>query len=157
MANIREILYRTLKGDSRRNIATSLGISRGSVQKYLEIAAEQYGFSRVTSVTAIDGIAIQVSEHVYSHQQKPSKTEEVLLPFQAVIGELLKARSITHTQIQRKLRSHYQCEVHIRALNRFIKKHFPDNIPYTVHLTTCPGEEAQVDYADVGMMQGERR
>jgi biotin operon repressor len=60
MAQIREILYRTIQGDSGRKIGRSLGISRTSVRKYLDIASKQFGFTVNTPVAAIDQIALQV-------------------------------------------------------------------------------------------------
>ena len=52
MAQIREILYRTIQADSGRKIGRSLGISRTSVRKYLDIASKQFGFT-VNSVDQI--------------------------------------------------------------------------------------------------------
>ena len=154
MAEIREILYRRLKEDTQRGIATSLGISRTSVRKYLEIAADEFGFNQLTPVNHVDRIALQVSDYIYEKKDRLSPTERQLMPYKAFIGALLSERHITQTQIQRKLRSIHHCDVHIKALNRFVQKHFPEPKNYTIHLTTKPGQEAQVDYADVGMMVG---
>lgn len=154
MAQIREILYRTIQGDSGRKIGRSLGISRTSVRKYLDIAAKQFGFTVNTPVAAIDQIALQVSDAIYQGKSEHGKIDALLLPYKEFIGELLSQEHMTQTQIQRKLRSIHGCDVHIRALNRFIGKYFAKPIGYTVHLETKPGEEAQVDYADVGMMIG---
>ena len=72
MAQIREILYRTIQGDSGRKIGRSLGISRTSVRKYLDIASKQFGFTVNTPVAAIDQIALQVSDAIYQGKGAPS-------------------------------------------------------------------------------------
>lgn len=154
MAQIREILYRTIQGDSGRKIGHSLGISRTSVRKYLDIASQEFGFTENTPIAAIDQIALQVSDVVYQKKNRTNKVDNLLLPHKDFISELLSEDHMTQTQIQRKLRSVRGCDIHIRALNRFIGKHFSKPIGYTIHLATKPGEEAQVDYADVGMMVG---
>lgn len=154
MAQIREILYRTLKGDSARYLAKSLGVSRTSISKYLGIAREHFGFNEKSNIHQIDDLALKISDFVYSTEAKTNKTDLLLIPYKDFIKKLLSDKHITHTQIQRKLRSLHGCEVHIRTLNRFINKHLSPPIAYTIHIPTKPGEEAQVDYADVGMMTG---
>ena len=120
MAQIREILYRTIQGDSGRKIVRSLGISRTSVRKYLDIALKQFGFTVNTPVAAIDQIALQVSDAIYQGKSEHGKIDALLLPYKEFIGGLLSQEHMTQTKVQRKLRSIHGCDVHIRALNRFI-------------------------------------
>jgi len=103
MAQIREILYRTIQGDSGRKIGRSLGISRTSVRKYLDIAAKQFGFTVNTPVAAIDQIALQVSDAIYQGKSEHGKIEALLLHHKEFIGGLLSQEHMTQTQIQRKL------------------------------------------------------
>lgn len=68
------------------------------------------------------------------------------------IGAWLEENHITHTQINRKLKE-YGITVSDRTLNRYIKSYFPSKPKATIHITTLPGEEAQVDYGYVGLMK----
>ena len=43
-----------------------------------------------------------------------------------------------------------------KSLSRYLEYHFPKPLEYTVHIEAEPGIEAQVDYADVGIMFGKK-
>jgi transposase len=59
---------------------------------------------------------------------------------------------MTHTQMYRLL-SQENIEVSRRSISRFVKIHFPQLLKSTIHLTTQPGQEGQVDFGYVGMMK----
>jgi transposase len=169
MATIREILYQHTKNISARSIAKSFGISRTTIQKYLQLATV-HGYNNKVNDDALQEIAIKVEESLYKTTNinvdgsiirsfRSAPVMATLLKYQDWIKDWLKTPNMTHTQIKRLL-AEEDVAVSERSINRFIQKCFPDLPKYTVHLTTEAGLEAQVDFGYVGYMhdaQGKTR
>lgn len=150
MAEIREVLYQKTKQVTNTKIADTLGISRTSVRKYIKMA-ESFGFNLLVSSTKLEEITIKVEDKLYN-SNKESACFAKIKPMHIQIGTWLEENYITHTQINRKLKE-YGITVSDRTLNRYIKSYFPSKPKATIHITTVPGEEAQVDYGYVGLMK----
>lgn len=152
MSTIREVLYQHIKGNSQRQIARSFDLSRDTVRKYIELAKPE-NLTALTSDYQLNEIAIKVEEKLYQNgaRQKASAME-ILVKYNEEIGNWLKQRNITHTQIQRLLLAE-GVKVSNRSINRYIQKAFPKLPKNTIHIKTEPGQEAQVDFGYIGKRQ----
>ena len=152
MSTIREVLYQHIKGNSQRQIARSFDLSRDTVRKYIELAKPE-NLTALTSDYQLNEIAIKIEEKLYQNgaRQKASAME-ILVKYNEEIGNWLKQRNITHTQIQRLLLAE-RVNVSNRSINRYIQKAFPKLPKNTIHIKTEPGQEAQVDFGYIGKMQ----
>ena len=143
MATIREILYQSTKGFSNRQISKSYMICRKTVGKYVTLAKEK-GLNNNIDENLLNEIAIKVQEIVNGTSKNKGTIMIDLNVYKDKIGAWLNERNITHTQIQRLLAGE-GLNVSERSVNRFIKNNFANSKKYTVHLTTNPGQEGQVD------------
>lgn len=148
---VKEILYQDIKGFSQRKIAASLGISKTTVQKYCNLAKSE-GYNALLSNERVEEIALKVHQLVYQPaSNREKKALDKISQYHDRISDLLKENYITHKQIHRIL-SEEGIKFSQRSLNRYIAHYFPKQIKSTVHLKTKAGEEAQVDYAYVGIL-----
>lgn len=154
MATIREVLHQHMKKVSARDIAKSFGMSKTTVRKYLQLAID-YGYSTKINDGELQEIAIKVEEALYKATgRNKGLVMASLLNHQDLIKGWLSESNMTHTQIQRLL-TQENIIVSRRSISRFIDMQFPKLPKYTVHLTTEPGKEGQVDFGYVGMMKNE--
>lgn len=152
MSTIREVLYQHIKGNSQRQIARSFDLSRDTVRKYIELAKPE-NLTALTSDYQLNEIAIKIEEKLYQNGAKQKASAmEILVKYNEEIGNWLKQRNITHTQIQRLLLAE-GVNVSNRSINRYIQKAFPKLPKNTIHIKTEPGQEAQVDFGYIGKMQ----
>jgi len=152
MPKIREVLYQHAKGNSQRLISRSLNISRDTVRKYIAFA-KQENFNISVSDVELNSIAAKLEKELYKNEpaQKASAMS-ILSGYEQEISDWLEQRSITHTQIQRLLLAE-GIKVSTRSINRYIDKAFPKTPKSTIHITTEPGQEGQVDFGHVGEMR----
>lgn len=152
MSTIREVLYQHIKGNSQRQIARSFDLSRDTIRKYIELA-KQENLSILASDYELNRIAIKVEEKLYKNEPIHRASAMIILAeYNEAIGNWLKQRSITHTQIRRLLLAE-GVKVSNRSINRYIQKAFPKLPKNTIHIKTEPGQEAQVDFGYIGKMQ----
>jgi len=152
MPKIREVLYQHAKGNSQRLISRSLNISRDTARKYIEFA-KQEGFNSLISDAELNKIAVKVENELYKNESlQKASAMSTLSKYEREITGWLEHRSITHTQIQRLLLAE-GVKVSARSINRYIDKVFPKTPSSTIHITTEPGQEGQVDFGHVGEMR----
>lgn len=156
MAEIREVIYQHHQGAGQRSIERSLGISRNSIRKYIAMAVE-FGYTKAISNQEIESIAIAVQKRIISeaNSKRPDKSTQEIKLFHERIECLLDERWITHEQIHRILTGE-GLKSSRRSLSRYIQRYFPIQPKTTVHLVTKPGQEAQVDYAYVGIINNKK-
>ena len=121
MSTIREVLYQHIKGNSQRQISRSFDLSRDTIRKYIDLATQE-SLSILSSDVELNKIAIKIEERLYKNEptQKASAMT-ILLEYHEEIGNWLKERSITHTQIRRLLLAE-GVKVSNRSINRYIQK-----------------------------------
>ena len=152
MSTIREVLYQHIKGKSQRQISRSFDLSRDTIRKYIELA-KQENLNILTSDVELNKIAIRVEEKLYKNEpMHKASAMTALVEYNEKIGNWLKERSITHTQIRRLLLAE-GVQVSNRSINRYIQKAFPKIPKSTIHIKTEPGQEGQVDFGYIGKMQ----
>lgn len=148
MAEISEILYQWNKGRKLRAIARSLGISRTTVRDAIR-KAEAIGLTQQSSTEEINRVADELLRSRYQSIENP--TEQKLNPVHESIQEWLDEPWMTVTQINRLL-AERSIAVSETSLRRYLKKYFATTPVSTMHLTTEPGKEAQVDFGYVGKL-----
>ena len=156
MAEIREVLYQHHQGISQRDTVKSLRVSRNSIRKYISMAID-CGYKGDTTNDELEAIALLVHNKIVNttESNRPNKSKKELEAHHDKITVLLKERWITHEQIHRIL-TEIGLKSSRRSLSRYIAHHFPTLPKATVHLLTNPGQEAQVDYASVGLLNGKK-
>ena len=121
MSTIREVLYQHIKGNSQRQIARSFDLSRDTIRKYIELA-KQENLSILASDSELNRIAIKVEEKLYKNEPIHRASAMIILAeYNEAIGNWLKQRSITHTQIRRLLLAE-GVKVSNRSINRYNKQ-----------------------------------
>ena len=156
MSKIDEVLYLLKHNKSQREIERSLNVSRNTIRKYKNLA-HKYGFNTESSSDEISAITLKVHDKVYIDAKDRDKyAQELLEPFHNQIEELLCCKSMTYRQLHRLLKEQGLEKCSEKTLVRYIAKLFPKPKEYTIHIDDKPGMEAQVDYADVGVMFGKK-
>ena len=152
---VKEILYQDIKGKSHREISKSLAVSRNTIKGYYDLAVS-FGYSKLSSDEELERISLKVHDAVYlkaRNRHKPSI--EAIKPFHEDIEGYLKSPWITHIQIHRLLKEK-GLKSSPRSLTRYISQYFPKLSSSTVHLETIAGDEGQVDYGYVGMLNNRK-
>jgi transposase len=151
MIEIDEILYRFSKGMSKRKIASSLGLSRNTV-KSIVLQAKAAGLDQSLDE---EGLA-KIREELFVQRKNKNKTirpaRDYLVSHHEQIALWLAMPHMTVTQMVRLFKEDNKM-VSESSLRRYIDEHFPSFSQSTVHLETRPGEQAQVDFASVGLMK----
>ena len=152
MAEIREVLYQHQKGMTQRSIEKSLKVSRMSIRKYISMATD-LGYRADMANVEVEAIALQVHNKISctTAANRPNECKKEIESHHEKIVELLAEKWMTHMQIHRILSADGLVSSR-RSLSRYIARHFPTLPKATVHLLTKPGQEAQVDYAFVGVI-----
>jgi len=151
MIEISEILYRWNRGDSKKNICRSLGISRNTVKEIIRLASYLGVKQGISSQERVDEISRLIIEARYNKPKNPNSIQMRLSKRHVQLEAWNEEAHMTITQMLRLLAESGEI-VSETSLRTYIRKHFvrPQNV--TVHLVTIPGKQAQVDYGYVGMM-----
>ena len=156
MSKIEEVLYLLKHKKTQRYIADKLSISRNTIRKYESLALRS-GFNTDCSSESIVSIAADVYENVYKDSKSRDKyAQEILSSYHSKIVELRSCSKMAIRQMHRLLKEQGLKSCSEKSLSRYLEYHFPKPLEYTVHIEAEPGIEAQVDYADVGIMFGKK-
>jgi len=150
MIEVNEVVFRWRQGMGIRKIAQSLSLSRNTVRKIL-VQAQQSGICKTSQEEEI----VRMMDSLADLRQPPT-----------IRGQATAYFASQHTQIEAWLGQPYMTIAQMvrlleeqggnacaSSLGRYIKKHFASLPVSTVHLTTKPGAQAQVDFAYVGLMK----
>ena len=150
MIEIEEVLYQWLKGISIKGISRSLKISRNTVKKAIA-QGQSLGLSLQSRVEEIDNLrSVLVGTRCKSLRSK-SPAQHYLSTHHQQIEQWRQMPYMTAVQMVR-LFGEQNIRISETSLRRYIAQHFPSLPKSTVHLTTVPGRQAQVDFCYAGMM-----
>lgn len=150
MHQIRDVIYRVRQGQSDRQIARDLGVSRLTVKKYRALGeAEGYLAGGVLPTNAELAAAI-------GSVPPPPRPVSSVAPYREVVEKLL-ADGVELTAILARLHEDYHYAGSYSSLRRFVHQIQPVTPEVHLRMETGPGEEAQVDFGSVGQLVDLRR
>jgi len=133
---ITDIQERIERGQSERAIARDLRLSRLTVRKYRELAAD--GHLPADTPAANKGA------------NPTGRTISTVLPYQAIVEQFME-QGVQVTTIFDRLRENHGYHGSYGSVLRFVQRLRPVAPKVTVRVHTEPGEEAQVDFGNVGL------
>ena len=155
MNDFAEVIYHWQKGQNKTQIATSLGISRPTVRKYLKVA-QAAGLTENADTATLARVLEEIAKAAKPVSQWPSAVLKNLTLHDEVIRSWLGEPDMTAKQIRRLLAE--QGDVFsYSSVKRYVRKIKPGARPVTVRLETAPGEQVQVDFGQVMLQLPETR
>jgi transposase len=147
MNDFAEVIYHWQKGQNKTQIATSLGISRPTVRKYLKVA-QAAGLTENADTATLARVLEEIAKAAKPVSQWPSAVLKNLTLHDEAIRSWLGEPDMTAKQIRRLLAE--QGDVFsYSSVKRYVRKLKPGARPVTVRLETAPGEQVQVDFGQV--------
>ncbi len=149
MNYLRDLVYRLRQGESGRQIAADLRLSRNTVQKYRELAEAHGLLAREVALPDNQGLVAMLGPGPV-----PPKVASGVEPYREVVERLLR-EGVEMQAILQRLREHgYQGSY--SSVWRFVQHLAPPVPEAYVRVHTEPGEEAQVDFGSVGKLCDEQ-
>jgi len=141
---IRELIYRLRQGQGVRELAREQRLSRNTVRKYRDLAAE-HGF--LDGGRALpDGEALG---RVLGPPPAPRHMRSTLEPFVEVVETLL-AGNVEMMAIWQRLRQDHGYTGSYSSVRRYVARAHSKAPEAVCRIETKPGEEAQVDFGSAG-------
>jgi transposase len=145
--DIRELIRRVQMGEGDRRVARDLGVSRKTVAKYREWAAQEGILSGPLPEVADLQDRLSRSLPVVAPPRGTSTVE----PHRERVMEL-RRKGVECRAILSRLREESDFKGSYMAVYRFVRSLEPDTPEAFVRVETAPGEEAQVDFGYAGLM-----
>ena len=156
MIEVAEVVYHWQKGQSKTQIAKSLGISRPTVRKYLKIA-EDAGLTREADATATAKVVDALDKALNPSPANEGAVQQALAVYDENIKTWLSEPDMTAKQIWRLI-NELGNSFSYTSVKRYVRKLSPDmSRQVTIRLETPAGEQAQVDFGQVTLTFGEIR
>jgi len=149
---ITEIIRIWQTGSGIRPLSRLSGLSRNTVKKYLNAAAD-CGLSRAGSPPTEEQLLSLLQLNVAGRTQAVILTAPLLTPWAEVIRDWIKQGHLKLTRIQELLKQR-GCEVTYSSLRRFvIRNGWGRSNRATVRMAdTEPGQMAEMDFGRLGLM-----
>jgi len=145
MIELSEVLYQWQKGQNITRIAASLGISRPTVRKYLNVAIAA-GLSQQEDLPATEHVLNEIANAARPVSSPVGAVQQAISQFETIISAWLSEPDMTATQICRLLKERGQIFSY-SSVKRYVRNLKPDvSRPVTVRLETGAGEQGQVDF-----------
>jgi transposase len=143
---VRDIVYRLRQGESERQIALDLRVSRHTVARYHELAESQ-GYLDVIRALPSDRELLGALGPV----KPPPRIESTVEPYREVVEQLL-AEGVEMATILARLREDHGYRGSYSSIRRFIGHIRPRRPEAFGRVQRGPGEEAQVDFTSAGLL-----
>lgn len=151
MNHIREIVYRLRQGQSGRQIAQDLRVSRHTVSKYRQVAMEGGYLKGDQDLPGNKELLEKLGP-----AKAPPRGESSVTAFREVVERLL-GEGVEKMAILARLREDHGYPGTYSSLWRFANRLCPQQPEAHVRVHTGPGEEAQVDFTPVGQLYDPQR
>jgi transposase len=151
MIEVKEILYRWCQGMGKRTISRTLGIARNTIREILN-QAFGLGLTKESAVSDISDIAIKLQEARSRKHENPNRIQSRLKLLHAQLEAWWNEAYMTVTQMVRLLAEQGET-ISETSLRTYVKLNLKKRPKTTVHLTTTPGQQGQVDFSYVGLMK----
>jgi transposase len=152
--NIAEILVHWQAERPLRQIARGLGVDRNTIRKYVGLA-ESLGFRPGGTHLSMQEWAAILKEHASELAGAPQESEvqvEIARFHEAIASGLL---TNTVTTVWQRLHDEQGMQASARTFHRYVQEHFPDRVarmaPTVRRDDPPPGQEAQIDFASLGL------
>lgn len=143
---IRDIVYRLRQGQSERQIARDVGMSRVTIHKYYMIALREGYMDNEEDLPTDRELVAKLGPAI-----APPWMESTVAPYGEVVDKLL-SDGVEMVALHARLREDHGYRGSYSSVRRFVAKLRPPKIEATVRVHTRPGEEAQVDFGSVGSL-----
>ena len=143
MNQIREIIHRLQQGQSGRQIAKDLHVSRHTITIYSQMAKQEGYLAKDQRLPSGKELLEKLGP-----PQMPPTPESSVTPFREVVEHLLDD-GVEKVAILARLRDDYGYKGTYSSLWRFGSRLRPPRPEAFVRIHTEPGEEAQVDFGSV--------
>jgi transposase len=140
---VRDIVYRLRQGETERQIALDLRVSRHTVARYRELA-NGAGYLDTARALPTDRELLVALGPV----KPPPRSESTVTPYREVVERLL-SEGVEQTAILARLREGHGYTGSYSSIRRFVGHLSPKSPEAFVRVQTPPGEEAQVDFGSV--------
>ena len=146
MNHIREIIHRLQQGQSGREIAKDLRVSRHTVGKYYQMAKQEGYLDGSQSLPSSKELMAKIGS-----PQMPPSPESSVAPYKEIVERFL-GEGVEKMAILARLRDDYGYRGTYSSLWRFVDRLRPPQPEAFIRVHTAPGEEAQVDFGSVGSL-----
>jgi transposase len=146
MNYLRDLIYRLRSGQSERRIARDLQLSRPTVHKYHQLAAV-HDWLRPERALPVEAELVAV----LGTAPRPPRQPSSLAPYQETVAALLD-QGLELTALYDRLRDGYGYTGSYSAVRRYVQHLCPPEPDVVVRVQCAPGEEAQVDFGQVGKL-----
>ena len=154
MIDLTEVIYHWQKGQNITQISKSLGISRPTVRKYLNVA-KNAGLTTGPDTSALPDVLAKVARAATPLSLGVGEVQQSIAQHERTIQSWLSEPDMTAKQIWRLLKE-LGNTFSYTSVKRYVKRLSPDTSrPSTVRLETLPGEQSQVDFGRVTLNFGE--
>ncbi|MBF8279765.1 MAG: Integrase catalytic region [candidate division NC10 bacterium] len=143
MNYLRDLIHRLRLGQSERQIARDLHLSRQTVSKYRELTREAGYLESATELPDVATLSALLGPPL-ALPRTPSTVE----PYQQLVEELLAQDVEMMTIFDRLTERGYTGSY--SSIRRFVHRLHPPEDQAVVRVHTAPGEEAQVDFGSAG-------
>lgn len=156
MIDLREVIYHWQKGQNITQISRSLGISRPTVRKYVNVA-KKAGLTTAPDAPMTDVLAEVAKAATPPLSPVAGEVQQSIALYKQNIQAWLSEPDMTAKQVWRLLKA-FGNGFSYTSVKRYVKKVNPDTSrSSTVRLETPPAEQAQVDFGRVTLTFGETR
>ena len=146
MNRLRDLINRMRAGESERQIARDMDISRTTVRKYHELA-EPHGYLRPDHPLPDDATL----RSAFGPGPQPRPVTSSVEPYQDVVQRLVD-QGVEMTAIFQRLHDNHGYTGSYSAIRRYVHRVNPHTPEAIVRVHTAPGEELQVDFGSVGQL-----
>ncbi len=149
MINLRQILQRLREKQSIRSISSETKTHRTIIRKMVDLAVQKKWLDPHVSMPSD-------AELMRAWSGDKANREHVLDFYKEKIQEWKEA-DCSAIVIQRLLKNNVLdgVDVDVQVVRRYLNKHRPKNIKPIMVRTTIPGEDADVDFGDIGIFEDE--
>lgn len=145
--DIRELLRHIQAGESDRQIAEALHLTRKTVGKH-RAWATRHGLLKGALPAPEELARLLEQERLASAAPKTVSSVE---PYRAIVMDL-RQRGVEIATVFQRLRDDYQYPGSYASVHRFVRGLEPSTPDVTIRIERQPGEEAQVDFGYAGWM-----
>ena len=151
MNNVREIIHRLQQGQSARQIAKDLQVSRLTVSKYHDLAKQEGYLESNQKLPSSKELLGKLGP-----AKAPPCPESSVAPYKELVERFLDD-GVEKMAILARLRDDHGYTGTYSSIWRFVDRLRPSQPEACVRVHTGPGEEAQVDFGSVGLLLDPRQ